>query len=58
MNANEENGSKRRDNEDFTNRWSIGRFCNNQWLLSSGLKLHKIKMIRMKSDFMLRKEKI
>jgi hypothetical protein len=25
----------------FTSRWSIGRFCNGYWLLSSGLKLHK-----------------
>jgi hypothetical protein len=44
--------------KDFTSGRSIGRICNDQWLLSSGLKLHKIKMIRMKSDFMLKKERI
>jgi hypothetical protein len=37
---------------------AFGRFFNNQLLLSSGLKLHKIKMIRMKNGFMLRKEKM
>jgi hypothetical protein len=29
-----------------------------QWLLSSSLKSHKIKMIRMKSGFMFRKERV
>jgi hypothetical protein len=44
--------------EDLTSRWGIGRFCSDCRLLSSGLKLHKDKMIRMKSGFMLRKEKM
>jgi hypothetical protein len=27
----------------FTSGWSIGRICNDQWLLSSGLKSYKDK---------------
>jgi hypothetical protein len=44
--------------KNFTSRWSIGRICNDQWLLSSSLKSHKIKMIRMMSGFMFRKERV
>jgi hypothetical protein len=34
---------KKRDGENLTSGWGIGRFCSDYWLLSSGLKLHKIK---------------
>jgi hypothetical protein len=49
---------KKENGEDLTSRWGIGRFYGNCWLLSSGLKLHKDKIIRMESGFMLRKEKM
>jgi hypothetical protein len=49
---------RKKDGKNLTSRWSIGRFCKGYWLLSSGLKLHKIKMIRMNSGFMLKKEKM
>jgi hypothetical protein len=42
--------------KDHTSRWGIGRFC--RWLLNSGLKLHKINLSKMKSGFVLKKEKM
>jgi hypothetical protein len=35
---------RKRYGEDLTSKWGIGRFCSDYWLLSSGLKLHKIKL--------------
>jgi hypothetical protein len=36
---------KRKENgEDLTSGWGIGTFCGDWWLLSSGLKLYKIKL--------------
>jgi hypothetical protein len=35
----------KKDGEDHTSRWDIGRFYCDCWLLSSGLKLYKIKLL-------------
>jgi hypothetical protein len=35
---------RKEDGEDLTSRWGIGRFYGDCWLLSSRLKLHKIKL--------------
>jgi hypothetical protein len=48
---------RKRYGEGLTSRWGIGRFCSDCWLLSSDLNYTR-KIIRMKSDFMLRKEKM
>jgi hypothetical protein len=36
---------KKRSNKGHTNKWSIDRFWS-WWMLSSSLKLHKIKFVR------------
>jgi hypothetical protein len=50
---------KRKENgEDLTSRWGIGKFYSSSWLLDSGLKIIRDKIVRMKSGLMLKKEKM
>jgi hypothetical protein len=36
---------ERKENDEYlTSRWGISRFCDDRWLLNSGLKLYKIKL--------------